>query len=54
MPAGSKRFWAWGWPYCTFSQVDKENLHAVFCLAESAVGPNAARPDDIHVLYSGL
>lgn len=30
-----------------------ENLHAVFCLAENAVGPNATRPDDIHTLYSG-
>uniref|UniRef100_S4R664 Aminopeptidase like 1 n=1 Tax=Petromyzon marinus TaxID=7757 RepID=S4R664_PETMA len=30
-----------------------ENLHAVFCLAENAVGPNATRPDDIHRLYSG-
>lgn len=31
----------------------KENLHAVFCLAENAVGPIATRPDDIHTLYSG-
>ncbi|XP_005996253.1 probable aminopeptidase NPEPL1 [Latimeria chalumnae] len=31
----------------------KENLHAVFCLAENSVGPNATRPDDIHRLYSG-
>ncbi|KAF5307600.1 hypothetical protein FQR65_LT06756 [Abscondita terminalis] len=30
-----------------------ENLHAVFCLAENAVGPEATRPDDIHTLYSG-
>ncbi|XP_019869524.2 probable aminopeptidase NPEPL1 [Aethina tumida] len=30
-----------------------QNLHAVFCLAENAVGPKATRPDDIHVLYSG-
>lgn len=30
-----------------------ENLHAVFCLAENAVGPNATRPDDILTLYSG-
>ncbi|KAJ0171293.1 hypothetical protein K1T71_012843 [Dendrolimus kikuchii] len=28
-------------------------LHAVLCLAENAVGPNATRPDDIHQLYSG-
>ncbi|KAL5282662.1 NPEPL1 family protein [Megaselia abdita] len=31
----------------------KQNLHAVFCLAENSVGPNATRPDDIHTLYSG-
>ncbi|XP_049724902.1 probable aminopeptidase NPEPL1 isoform X2 [Elephas maximus indicus] len=31
----------------------KDNLHAVFCLAENAVGPSATRPDDIHLLYSG-
>lgn len=31
----------------------KDNLHAVFCLAENAVGPTATRPDDIHTLYSG-
>lgn len=31
----------------------KENLHAIFCLAENAVGPLATKPDDIHVLYSG-
>lgn len=30
-----------------------DNLHAVFCLAENAVGPIATRPDDIHTLYSG-
>jgi probable aminopeptidase NPEPL1 len=30
-----------------------ENLHAIFCLAENAVGPIATRPDDIHTLYSG-
>ncbi|CAO1440822.1 unnamed protein product, partial [Diamesa hyperborea] len=30
-----------------------EELHAVFCLAENAVGPDATRPDDIHTLYSG-
>lgn len=30
-----------------------QNLHAVFCLAENAVGPEATRPDDIHTLYSG-
>ncbi|XP_033626307.1 probable aminopeptidase NPEPL1 [Asterias rubens] len=31
----------------------KENLHAIICLAENAVGPLATRPDDIHILYSG-
>ncbi|XP_059089693.1 probable aminopeptidase NPEPL1 [Tigriopus californicus] len=30
-----------------------QNLHAVFCLAENAVGDRATRPDDIHTLYSG-
>jgi len=31
-----------------------ENLFAVLCLAENAVGPEAARPDDVHTMYSGL
>lgn len=31
----------------------EQNLHAVFCLAENAVGNTATRPDDIHTLYSG-
>ncbi|KAG9347819.1 hypothetical protein JZ751_003835 [Albula glossodonta] len=31
----------------------KENLHAIFCLAENSVGPKATRPDDILRLYSG-
>ncbi|XP_059832369.1 probable aminopeptidase NPEPL1 [Hypanus sabinus] len=31
----------------------KENLHALFCLAENTVGAEATRPDDIHQLYSG-
>uniref|UniRef100_A0A182R0W1 Cytosol aminopeptidase domain-containing protein n=1 Tax=Anopheles farauti TaxID=69004 RepID=A0A182R0W1_9DIPT len=31
----------------------RQNLHAVFCLAENSVGPEATRPDDIHRLYSG-
>jgi len=31
----------------------EDNLHAVFCLAENAVGPDAYRPDDIIRLYSG-
>uniref|UniRef100_A0A8C6WYD4 Aminopeptidase like 1 n=1 Tax=Neogobius melanostomus TaxID=47308 RepID=A0A8C6WYD4_9GOBI len=37
----------------TIKQGFKDNLHAVFCLAENSVGPNATRPDDIHTLYSG-
>ncbi|PIK53208.1 putative aminopeptidase NPEPL1-like [Apostichopus japonicus] len=31
----------------------RENLYAVLCLAENAVGPHATRPDDIHTMYSG-
>ena len=31
----------------------KENLHAIFCTAENAVGPLATRPDDIIKMYSG-
>lgn len=38
--------------FCLF-QGFKDNLHAVFCLAENSVGPAATRPDDIHILYSG-
>ncbi|KAL5014163.1 hypothetical protein ScPMuIL_008433, partial [Solemya velum] len=30
-----------------------ENLHALFCLADNAVGPNSLRPDDIITMYSG-
>jgi probable aminopeptidase NPEPL1 len=30
-----------------------ENLHALLCLAENAVGPEAQRPDDVVKLYSG-
>uniref|UniRef100_A0A674PC22 Aminopeptidase like 1 n=1 Tax=Takifugu rubripes TaxID=31033 RepID=A0A674PC22_TAKRU len=37
----------------TVKQGFNDNLHAVFCLAENAVGPIATRPDDIHTLYSG-
>uniref|UniRef100_A0A8C5HT60 Cytosol aminopeptidase domain-containing protein n=1 Tax=Gouania willdenowi TaxID=441366 RepID=A0A8C5HT60_GOUWI len=37
----------------TIKQGFKDNLHAVFCLAENSVGPIATRPDDIHTLYSG-
>ena len=39
--------------YAAVSQGFKQNLHALFCLAENAVGPLATRPDDIHTLYSG-
>ena len=35
-----------------FLQGFSQRLHAVFCLAENAVGPHATRPDDIHTLYS--
>ena len=38
----------------TYVQGFKQNLHAVFCLAENAVGPIATRPDDVHTLYSGM
>jgi probable aminopeptidase NPEPL1 len=30
-----------------------QNLVAILCIAENAVGPEATRPDDIHWLYSG-
>ena len=30
-----------------------QNLHALLCLAENAIGPQAVRPDDIIKLYSG-
>jgi len=30
-----------------------ETLHAIFCLADNAVGPTAQRPDDIVHMYSG-
>ena len=39
--------------YAAVSQGFNQNLHALFCLAENAVGPLATRPDDIHTLYSG-
>lgn len=39
--------------YAAVSQGFNQNLHAIFCLAENAVGPLATRPDDIHTLYSG-
>jgi probable aminopeptidase NPEPL1 len=31
----------------------RDRLHAVLCLAENAIGPEALRPDDIIKLYSG-
>ena len=40
--------------YVIVSQKFAQNIHALFCLAENSVGPNATRPDDIHQLYSGL
>merc|ERR1719454_2403347 len=39
--------------YAAVSQGFNQNLHALFCLAENAVGDRATRPDDIHTLYSG-
>merc|ERR1712037_962367 len=30
-----------------------DTLHAVLCLAENSVGPEATRPDDVHTMYSG-
>ncbi|XP_055592895.1 probable aminopeptidase NPEPL1 [Uranotaenia lowii] len=39
--------------YATVKSGYTQNLHAVFCLAENSVGPDATRPDDIHRLYSG-
>ena len=39
--------------YAAVKQNFSQNLHAVFCLAENAVGDRATRPDDIHTLYSG-
>ncbi|XP_015922316.1 probable aminopeptidase NPEPL1 [Parasteatoda tepidariorum] len=39
--------------YVTVSMGFKENLHAIFCLAENAVGPKSTRPDDIITMYSG-
>lgn len=39
--------------YCAVKLGFTENLHAVFCLAENAVGPEAQRPDDIVKMYSG-
>ena len=29
-------------------------IHALLCLAENSVGPDATRPDDVHVFYSGM
>ena len=40
--------------YCLVAQDFCQTLHAIFCLAENAVGPLATRPDDIHTLFSGL
>jgi len=31
----------------------EDNLHAVFCLAENAIGPDAFKPDDVIKHYSG-
>ena len=39
--------------YCLVTQGFSQALHAIFCLAENAIGPSATRPDDIHTLFSG-
>ncbi|KAK2149672.1 hypothetical protein LSH36_442g01046 [Paralvinella palmiformis] len=39
--------------YVAVKQGFRDNLHAVFCLAENSVGPESLRPDDIITLYSG-
>ena len=39
--------------YASITQGFTQNLNALFCLAENAIGPIATRPDDIHTLYSG-
>eukprot|EP00057_Strongylocentrotus_purpuratus_P016430 XP_011670904.1 PREDICTED: probable aminopeptidase NPEPL1 [Strongylocentrotus purpuratus] len=39
--------------YAAVKEGFQENLHALFCLAENAVGPDATRPDDVHIMYSG-
>lgn len=39
--------------YTAVKQGFTDNLHAIFCLAENAVGPNALRPDDVISMYSG-
>ena len=35
------------------SQGFSQTLHAIVCLADNAVGPDAQRPDDIVYMYSG-
>lgn len=47
------RFFFGMFDFILLCQGFNDNLHAVFCLAENAVGPIATRPDDIHTLYSG-
>ncbi|KAI0220687.1 putative aminopeptidase NPEPL1 [Lamellibrachia satsuma] len=39
--------------YTAVKQGFRDNLHALLCLAENAVGPDSLRPDDIITLYSG-
>ena len=39
--------------YCAVKLGFTENLSALFCLAENAIGPEAQRPDDIVKMYSG-
>ena len=35
------------------TNVNDRPVHALLCLAENSVGPDATRPDDVHVFYSG-
>ena len=39
--------------YLAVKQGFTQNLHAVLCVAENAIGPLATRPDDILSMYSG-
>jgi probable aminopeptidase NPEPL1 len=37
----------------TLASVTPTPIHALLCLAENGIGPDATRPDDIHVMFSG-
>ena len=49
----SKRLWIETIGFLPSFQGFSENLHALFCMAENAVGSRSTRPDDILTLYSG-